>query len=387
MAEPNPGKIFQMPNIYAPPPPLPPAFGTALYPPGTDPLIPYVPAEHQMWSISHERKLNERDYILRSKSTGYMLLREQHQDNNRYCSTCSEFSSLVKPGVRPIFHQHNSSKNYRISAPVDLNANYPCTTCAATPHSHKTGIRYPILLSSSILNLWQGRRTENQYPGDDIHIDYLTIPGATIKTLHHALLAEYESAYRPIDVLLVSGLNDILRGRTSDQVISDMERLVSAVMDLPRSNDCGALNTIGISTLPFPPKMSVIPSDKRRIRGNKFEELSYLNDQIMNLNETLKLPSFPSAFVPKFHTWGLQTTKAPTKIRPRNKLAHTTGHKIQGWREEELRNMLHLNNHLRLKMGKSCVSYFKVLYGIIPCRAPSKNAGLQLEKERTRQEN
>ena len=80
-----------------------------------------------------------------------------------------------------------------------------------------------------------------------------------------------------------------------DQGISDIESLVSAVMDL-----CGALNAIGISTLPFPP--AVLPSDKRRIQGDKFEELSYLNDQIMNLNKTLKLPSFPSAFVPKFHT-------------------------------------------------------------------------------------
>ena len=63
-----------------------------------------------------------------------------------------------------------------------------------------------------------------------------------------------------------------------DQAISDIESLVSTVMDLPGSNECGALNTIGISTLPFPP--TVLPSDKRRIRGDKFEELSYLNDQI-----------------------------------------------------------------------------------------------------------
>ena len=61
MAEPNPDKMIQMPNIYAQPPPLHPA--STLYPLCTDPLIPYVPAEHQMWSISHERKLNKRDFI------------------------------------------------------------------------------------------------------------------------------------------------------------------------------------------------------------------------------------------------------------------------------------------------------------------------------------
>ena len=63
MAEPNPDKMIQMPNIYAQPPPLHPAYGTTLYPLCTDPLIPYVPAEHQMWSISHECKLNISDFI------------------------------------------------------------------------------------------------------------------------------------------------------------------------------------------------------------------------------------------------------------------------------------------------------------------------------------
>ena len=81
------------------------------------------------------------------------------------------------------------------------------------------------------------------------------------------------------------------------------------------------------------------------------------------------------------------STKVPTKIRPRNKLALTTGHKIHGWREEELRNRLYINNHVRLKMDNSCVPYFKVLYGIIPYRASSKNAGLQLEKEKFRRVN
>ena len=84
----------------------------------------------------------------------------------------------------------------------------------------------------------------------------------------------------------------------------------------------------------------------------------------------------------------LRTTKVPTKIRPRNKLAHTTsGHKINGWREEELRNRLYMNNHVRLKMDISCVPYFKVLCGIIPYRASSKNAGIQLEKETFRRVN
>ena len=47
MAEQNPGKMIQMPNIHAPPLPLPAVFGTALHSFGTDSLILDVLAEHQ----------------------------------------------------------------------------------------------------------------------------------------------------------------------------------------------------------------------------------------------------------------------------------------------------------------------------------------------------
>lgn len=47
MAEQNPGKMIQMPNIHDLPLPLPAEFGTALHSFGTDPLIPDVLPEHQ----------------------------------------------------------------------------------------------------------------------------------------------------------------------------------------------------------------------------------------------------------------------------------------------------------------------------------------------------
>ena len=43
--------------------------------------------------------------------------------------------------------------------------------------------------------------------------------------------------------------------------------------------------------------------------------------------------------------------------------------------------MLHLDDSARLGMGQSCVvKYFKVIFGLIICQAPSKNAGIELEK-------
>ena len=97
---------------------------------------------------------------------------------------CSETRSEIHPGGKIVSHNHNSSLNYRISAPVDKWGS--CFTCEVTPHSHKVGMRYSVLVSSSFMNNWQGQSSANQYPGDDLHVDYITIPGATINDLNHA---------------------------------------------------------------------------------------------------------------------------------------------------------------------------------------------------------
>ena len=109
---------------------------------------------------------------------------------------------------------------------------YPCFTCEKTPHSFKIGMRYPIIVSSSILNHWQGRRSANLYPGDDMHIDFITIPGATIKNLHHAFIYEFKGLYRPVDVQLVGGVNNVLRGRTAEKVLADILNFKKSVLSM-----------------------------------------------------------------------------------------------------------------------------------------------------------
>ena len=43
--------------------------------------------------------------------------------------------------------------------------------------------------------------------------------------------------------------------------------------------------------------------------------------------------------------------------------------------------MLHLSDKARIRMGRSCIKYFKVLYGVVECYAPSKNAGISTERK------
>ena len=65
-----------------------------------------------------------------------------------------------------------------------------------------------------------------------MHIDYITIPGATIKNLHHAFISEFKGAYCPVDVLLVGGVNDVLQGRTAEQVLADILNFKISVLSM-----------------------------------------------------------------------------------------------------------------------------------------------------------
>ena len=70
------------------------------------------------------------------------------------------------------------------------------------------------------------------YEGDEIHIDYLTIPGATVRELEHAFMAEYGNVHRAVDVLLVAGLNDILRGAKESEILEDIQHFSDSVKSI-----------------------------------------------------------------------------------------------------------------------------------------------------------
>ena len=149
---------------------------------------------------------------INGKHRNYKDIRNMKQQRVRYCEICSEYTSNCDTQPTPCHHTHNSSKNYRINAPLDV--------CASTPHSCKIEVRYLVLVTSSILNNWQGRRSTNGYPGYRIHIEH--IPGATIRDFYHAFRAEYGNTHMPVDVILCTGLNDVIDGSTSDDIINDI---------------------------------------------------------------------------------------------------------------------------------------------------------------------
>jgi len=130
-----------------------------------------------------------------------------------------------------------------------------------------------------------------------IHIDYITIPGATVKDLHHAFLSEYGNVHRPIDVLLVAGLN------------------VRSICIIDET-----WSSFAVATLPFPPKLVEFDAETRNqtksstnlkgnpmwnIQSNYIQILIDLTTSIRELTKADSHPMIPTNLAPCFHTWGI----------------------------------------------------------------------------------
>ena len=336
----------------------------------------------QMKEISKSRKSSEFYAFMKSKLKNYQQIRDKYGHTEGYCNICSETTSSVCPKGKIISHTHNSSKDTRIFSESNRWAVYNFTSCKATPHSFKTGIRHPVLVTSSILDNWQGNRGENTYLGDDIHVDIIAIPGATIKMLHHACMVEFSSSYRPIDVLLVGCLNDVMRGRTFQQIKEDLEKFKKDFISLKRAPEAGDKCTFAVSTPPYPPKVVALPSEERPVQDNRFETLFSLTGFIRELNRADNNSS-SSFYAPLFHTWGMRTRASdPNMYGPRNIMESMIGFRESLWNDDDFKEMVHLDNSSRLRMGRSVVKYFMVIYNMIESRGSSKLSGMEIEKKK-----
>ena len=73
-----------------------------------------------------------------------------------------------------------------------------------------------------------------------------------------------------IDVLLVGGVNNVLRGRTAEQVLADILTFKKSVLSMNQDPVSGHLSSFAVATVPFPP-MTVMPRKSRYIYNNKLQ--------------------------------------------------------------------------------------------------------------------
>ena len=347
------------PNVNRRPPSIPVGIGSKLYPREDLHLTKDLPVETQMRVAFLRRKNNEVKHYYAQKHPDYREFREDNCHLPNYCNICSEFYHRSRRGLAVVTHQHQSSLNYRIHADSNPSpwGEYFCSTCEIGFHGYKTGSRYPVLVTSSMLLNWQGIRSRNGYQGDKIHVDQIGISGAKIRDLEFAYLAEYAVIHRPCDVLLVSGYNNILRGHSPKDIMADIRHFKGEVLKNPGSS-------FAVATIPLPPCMSKLPEDLYKLtRPDMTERIVDLNDEIMQLNREPG-QAMEVHRAPCYHSWGLRSKKLPREVGPRNLLEAMTSHSHQDWREARPIDQLHLSDDVRLRMGKAAIKYFCSLYEI-----------------------
>ena len=353
-------------------PPSPPiGYGTRLYPqePGLNQLTDAKQITDLLSAASRARKNAELSQLYSAKSSlSYDIVRQYGSEKRHrpFCEMCSEVDLADESNRRwhIKYHTHHSSLQYRTSMELDEKGEYFCTTCAITPHGYKTGDRSPVLLSSSTLACWRGRQDRHLYPGDKLHVDELSIPGAKIADLRQALYAEYSQSTSPLDILLCCGLNNIMRGDTATEIIHEMRVFKEEVQGWNQDN------TFAIMTLPYPPSISFLNRDYFRhkesvIDKDRTSTINKLNPQIIELNESGQHADHTRR-APRMTTWGLRKALIPCNSEEghtRRTVGNLTAHRHSVWREDVTSDQLHLRDDVRLKSGKSTVSYFARIYG------------------------
>ena len=354
-------------NMTVKPPSLPRGLGSRLWPKYTF----YEPEEVanktvavQLADAAKARQAGERQMYKMMKQPCYRQLRrecdsvESQRSRTPYCKVCSEVVTEVRHWMQDVHHRHNSSLQFRMNAKLNEKGEYECPTCDVPRHLYLTGERIALLVTSSTLANWtvNGRRL-GLYPGTPIHLDAVEIPGARVMELLHGLLAEYQGHWINLDVTLMGGLNDLLKGGSAAKLMKDLHTFKITVEGLKQGNTCGVV------TLPYPPKLSCLPKDSKEMWPPGFVDRTVdiwtVNEYIGILNDSGPNRS-TTRIVPRPQTFGL---KASTSMVDR-RMGKMVKHELKGWREWRVKDKLHLADKERVKIGKMLVRYYLHIYHI-----------------------
>ena len=360
----------EMANRWNPrdrPPNIPGGYGSRLYPTIQPDDIPDgMPVYRQLQSRNFTRmSLDEHCMEFCKDERAVKWGREnrgRRPGRKPYCDVCSVYSTWIKEKPTPVYHVHNSSKQNRLRMMLDGYGQYHCNTCEISPHPYESGKRTAIYISSSTLNNWHGDYMGNIYKGDPFHLDYITVPGATIEELHQAFACEYQNYWHSMDVVLCAGLNNLLKGQKVRQIQTELRDFKHYVMSLNNATEFRFDNTFGVCTLPYPPKLSRLQLDPHPGPGfwDRTWDIRDINEYIQDLNDHGE-ERVCTRRAPQFHTFGI--VKGENFGRG-NRLGSLNMHRDANWREPEFYDKLHLNNWMRLKMGKAVCSYYEYIYEI-----------------------
>lgn len=267
---------------------------------------------------------------------------------SRACDVCRTLTP------NPMFHKHHSTKYMYNTLLARQEHSVNCPSCKKVhPIDLKTE-RITILMSSSTLHncfLYESVK-------DDIHVNLETISGGTIDLLRASWNQLYYEEKRPMNVIVIAGLNDIATLDT-DKIIHNICLFKRNVLEQ------NSKNVFLIAGLLRPPKLAwfeangpepIVPF--RNGYKNHIDKIDEVNGIIFKLNSPLKLPTF------MFANMGTRTLVKKDKT---GKEYRVTQHQFSAWREYPNQAfMLHLNDIKRANMYNKVIKYIEA--NILPIK-------------------
>ena len=285
------------------------------------------------------------------------------------CNICS-FKGQGEP--RSVRHRHFSTRQH-IELTVDEDGNFFCLSCKKK-HEAFPSERVKLLMSDSTLHEFfspplsaqppqprppgSAKQKQPEYEGDKVHTEYVTIPGAMVEQLQQAFRIEYGKSKVGIDVLLVAGLNNVLKGDRVEVIKDKIEFFRDTVM---RQNyhHPDKPNTFAVATLLYPPQLCWYPDNgpipSPATYTNRLDEMQWLNHELLEFNDNNRVVG-----VPHVHKFGVHIDNRTSKDKyGQVQVRHRVAHKWEQWREKDKRQMLHLDDKRRICLGLSINKYFR----------------------------
>ena len=257
----------------------------------------------------------------------------------------------------PIYHRHSSTRHARVLQGAEYasrNCTYLCPSCQV-PHLAAMDYGLDVCLSDSTLHEFHRPKEPGVVcPADSSHVDWLTIPGATVEDLLFAWQVEYGREVRPMRILLVAGLNNLVKGGDFESLTEQYKRFGHNVSYQGNRFHPGKASSFAIAPLLPAPKLVWFPD-------NGVTSPGYVNrrDEVASINEWVKTYNYKNGIhqVPALNIFGTRTTKK--KVEGGDKVEFKT-HRWNLWRSSEANeDKLHLVDKERVRMGQYILKYFQ----------------------------
>ena len=179
-----------------------------------------------------------------------------------------------------------------------------------------------------------------------------------MEDLQQAFRLEYEKETRGIDVLVVAGLNNLVKGVKVDQLVTKFSEFRDIVEWQASKHHPDIKNTFAVATLLYAPQLCWFPDDgplPSPYYKNRLEEMQWLTTTLTDFNVRNGVSKFPHV-----HKFGVRIENKTIKdVYGNVQVKHKTGHKWEQLREEEKGRMLHLADKRRMLLGRAVNKYFK----------------------------